>query len=112
MSRRYRQPAYPSSVFGRNRHGRVGRSGRRLARQDLCISLTSDTALDLVGQFYAYDPVTFNGGTTVAVGLVTNNRDAQGHTYADIITGAGPAAARSQDLAARQRPKHGHRLAV
>jgi len=52
------------------------------------VSLTSDTSLDVLGQFYAYTPTIFNG-VTVASGVVTKNQDTLGNTYADIITGPG-----------------------
>jgi hypothetical protein len=53
------------------------------------VSLTSDTQLDLVGQFYAYNQ-NFEGGITVAAGVVTNNKDSAGNVFADILTAAGP----------------------
>ena len=53
------------------------------------VSLTSDTTLDRVGQFYAYN-TNFFGGVNVSVGDVTNNVDTSGNKYADIITTPGP----------------------
>jgi hypothetical protein len=40
---------------------------------------------DQIGQFYAF-AANNGGGVNVGCGLITNNMDAQGHTYADIIT--------------------------
>ncbi len=53
------------------------------------VSLTSDTALDRVSSYYAYN-ANFFGGVNVSVGNITNNVDTSGNKYADIITGAGP----------------------
>jgi hypothetical protein len=64
------------------------------------VSITTganSTVLDLVGQYFAYNPH-FYGGISVAVGIITNSRDMQpapntvppGNLYADIITGPGP----------------------
>jgi hypothetical protein len=50
------------------------------------ISLTSDTSLDLVGQFYAYNPL-YSGGVNVASGFITNNMDSAGNLFADILVG-------------------------
>jgi hypothetical protein len=41
--------------------------------------------MDLVGQFYAYNP-TFTGGVNVTSGFVTKNQDSAGNNYADIVT--------------------------
>jgi hypothetical protein len=64
------------------------------------ISLTSDTALDVVGQFYAYNPL-YSGGVNVASGFVTDNLDNSlqpgdpgfGVPFADIVVGPGSNAA-------------------
>jgi len=63
--------------------------GGRAHVKVFAVSLTDDTLLDQVGQFYAYN-ANFFGGVNVAVGTPTNNRDASNNLYADIITGAGP----------------------
>jgi hypothetical protein len=49
------------------------------------VSLTDDTQLDLVGQYYAYNQ-NFQGGITVSSDRYTNNVDTAGHTYGDIAT--------------------------
>jgi len=64
------------------------------------VSLTNINVLDVLGQFYAYDPGNF-GGITVGSGILTRNIDASlqpgdplfGVPFADIITGSGFTAA-------------------
>jgi hypothetical protein len=50
---------------------------------------TSPGRIDQIASFFAYN-VSFKGGVTVSAGFVTNNRDAQGFLYADIIATPGP----------------------